>query len=64
MKALTHFDRRVPSYAADEIHQRIVAILVSGAQLHPGTRALDIATATGAVALKAAEDVDYRLTPR
>jgi ubiquinone/menaquinone biosynthesis C-methylase UbiE len=64
MKALTHFDRRVARYDADEIRQRIVAILVSGAQLHLGTRVLDIATATGAVALKAAEDVDYRLALR
>jgi ubiquinone/menaquinone biosynthesis C-methylase UbiE len=57
MKALTHFDRRGPSYDADETHQRIVAILVSGAQLQPGMRVLDVATGTGAAALKAAEIV-------
>ena len=53
----THFDRRGPSYDASETHRRILSILVSGAPLQPGMRVLDIATGTGAVALKAAEMV-------
>jgi ubiquinone/menaquinone biosynthesis C-methylase UbiE len=57
MNAPTHFDRRAPTYDADETHRRIIAILVSGALLQPGMRVLDIATGTGAAALKAAEIV-------
>jgi ubiquinone/menaquinone biosynthesis C-methylase UbiE len=55
MNAPTHFDRRAPTYDADEIHRRIIAILVSGALVQPGMRVLDIATGTGAAALRAAE---------
>ena len=52
-----HFDRRGATYDADQIHKRIVEILVSRAQLKPGTRVLDLATGTGAVAIQAARRV-------
>lgn len=55
MSASTHFDRRGPSYDADETHRRILAVLISGTPLLPGMRVLDIATGTGAAAIKAAE---------
>ena len=57
MNASTYFDRRGPTYDADQTHRRISTILVSGAPLQPGMRVLDIATGTGAAALKAAEIV-------
>jgi ubiquinone/menaquinone biosynthesis C-methylase UbiE len=52
-----HFDRRGATYDADQIHRRIVDILVSKAQLKPRTRVLDLATGTGAVAIQAAQVV-------
>ncbi len=55
MAEATHFDRRGPDYDEDEVHQRIVSLLVAGAQLRPGFHVLDIATGTGLAALKAAQ---------
>lgn len=57
MDQAAHFDRRGPTYDADQTHRRIIAILLSGAPLQPGMHGLDIATGTGAAALKAAEIV-------
>ena len=55
MTNTTHFDRRAANYDADELHRRIVEILVGRAEIKPGFRVLDVATGTGAVALKVAK---------
>ncbi|SFS20531.1 Methyltransferase domain-containing protein [Granulicella pectinivorans] len=57
MSDATHFDRRGATYDANETHRRILGLLVSAAPLQPGMRVVDVATGTGAAALKAAEIV-------
>ncbi len=57
MGAAEHFDRRGPAYDASETHRRIADTLLAGARLQPGMRVLDLATGTGSVALKAAQQV-------
>ncbi len=54
MTAQPHFDRRGANYDHDAVHQRIVSLLIGGAQIKPGFCVLDIATGTGLLALKAA----------
>jgi ubiquinone/menaquinone biosynthesis C-methylase UbiE len=46
MTNTTHFDRRAADYDADELHRRILEILVGRAEIKPGFRVLDVATGT------------------
>lgn len=50
----THFDRWGAQYDQDELHPRIVSLLLDGVTIGEGCRVLDIATGTGHVALRAA----------
>jgi len=53
----SYFDRRSKTYDSDETHGFIVSLLLGGARMQSAYRVLDIATGTGAVALKAAQSV-------
>lgn len=53
----SHFDRRAATYDRDEIHHRIVSLLVAGVDIRAGFRVLDIATGTGLLAIEAAQHV-------
>ncbi len=57
MSLSAHFDRRGSTYDRNEAHRRIIDLLVSGAAMRPGMKIVDVATGTGAAALKAAEIV-------
>lgn len=53
----SHFDRWGPQYDLDEVHPRIVSLLLEPVHIRAGSRVLDIATGTGLVALNAAREV-------
>ncbi len=55
--AKSHFDQRGATYDQAEVHHRVVAILVAGADIEPGFRVLDVATGTGLLAYEAAKRV-------
>jgi ubiquinone/menaquinone biosynthesis C-methylase UbiE len=55
--ATSHFDRRGATYDRDQIHHRVVSLLVAGAEIRSGFRVLDIATGTGLLAIEAARKV-------
>ncbi len=50
----SHFDRRGTTYDANEVHHRVVSILLRDAGIRAGCRILDVATGTGLLALEAA----------
>ena len=52
-----HFDRRGATYDRDEVHPRIVSLLMEGLELQPGFAVLDMATGTGMAAIRAAQHV-------
>ncbi len=55
--ATAHFDRRGTTYDEDEVHHRVVSLLLAGTTIRAGCRILDIATGTGLLALQAARQV-------
>lgn len=57
MGAQAHFDVRSATYDDEEVHHRIVSLLLGGADIKSGSFVLDIATGTGLLALQAARQV-------
>jgi ubiquinone/menaquinone biosynthesis C-methylase UbiE len=57
VKKQSYFDKRGATYDRDELHHRIVALLIEGVEIKPGWSILDIATGTGLLALEAAQQV-------
>ncbi|MBB2202091.1 class I SAM-dependent methyltransferase [Gluconacetobacter tumulisoli] len=53
----SYFDRRSATYDRDEVHHRVVSLLLAAADIRPGSRVLDVATGTGILALAVAPGV-------
>jgi ubiquinone/menaquinone biosynthesis C-methylase UbiE len=57
MSDSSYFDRRAATYDQDELHHRVVSLLLDAVDIRPGSSILDIATGTGLLALAAAQRV-------
>jgi ubiquinone/menaquinone biosynthesis C-methylase UbiE len=55
MEEPSYFDRRAATYDRDEVHHRVVSLLINVVDARPGSCILDIATGTGILALEAAQ---------